>query len=49
MSIFIKERGTTYGISEWFVREIDNKTIGLTVEFAGAGTTEGKIKFIILG
>lgn len=40
---------TTYGVSEWFVRVIDNSTIGLTVEFAGGGTTAGKIKFIILG
>ena len=40
---------TTYGISEWHCREIDNKTIGVTIEFAGAGTTEGTVKFIILG
>jgi len=40
---------TTYGISEWHVREIDNKTIGVTIEFAGAGTTSGNVKFIILG
>lgn len=40
---------TTYGISEWFVREIDNRTIGITIEFAGAGTTAGNVKFIILG
>ena len=40
---------TTYGISEWHVRIISNKSIGLTVEFAGAGSTSGLVKFIILG
>jgi len=40
---------TTYGISEWHVREITNKVIGVTVEFAGGGVTEGKVKLIILG
>ena len=40
---------TTYGISEWFVRVIDNKTIGITIEFAGGGTTKGDVKLIILG
>lgn len=40
---------TTYGISEWHVRPITNKEIGLTVEFAGGGSTSGNVKFIILG
>jgi len=40
---------TTYGISEWHTREIDNSTIGITIEFAGGGTTSGNVKFIILG
>jgi hypothetical protein len=40
---------TTYGISEFHYRTIDNKTVGVTIEFAGAGTTKGKVKLIILG
>lgn len=44
-----KTPATTYGISEWHSREIDNKTVGVTVEFAGAGTTEGTVKLILLG
>jgi hypothetical protein len=40
---------TTYGINEWHVREISNKTIGVTIEFAGAGSTSGTVTFIILG
>lgn len=40
---------TTYGISEWHAREIDNSTVGLTIQFAGGATTSGKVSFIILG
>lgn len=40
---------TTYGVTELHCRTIDNKTIGVTVEFAGGGSTEGKVKLIILG
>lgn len=40
---------TTYGISEWYVREIDNQTIGVTIQFAGGASTEGAVSFIILG
>lgn len=40
---------TTYGITEWHAREISNTSIGLTVEFAGGGSTSGNVKFIILG
>lgn len=40
---------TTYGITEWHVREISNTSIGVTVEFAGGGSTSGNVKFIILG
>lgn len=40
---------TTYGISEFHFREIDNTTIGITIEFAGAGTTSGECSFVILG
>ena len=40
---------TTYGVTEWHVREIDNSTIGLTIEFAGGGATTGEVSFIILG
>ena len=38
-----------YGISEYHIRKIDNKTIGITVEFAGGANTSGSITFIILG
>lgn len=45
---------TTYGISEFHFRKIDNSTVGITVEFASAtdadsATTTGTVKFIILG
>ena len=45
---------TTYGISEYHTRIIDNKNIGVTIEFAAAtdadgDTTTGSVKFIILG
>lgn len=40
---------TTYGISEYHSRIIDNKTVGVTIEFAGGGSTEGTVKLIILG
>lgn len=31
------------------VREIDNKTVGVTVQFSGGGTTTGNVKIIFWG
>lgn len=40
---------STYAITGWHIKEINNKTFGLTINFAGGGTTAGNVKFIILG
>ena len=40
---------STYAITAWHSRKIDNSNIGLTIYFSGAGSTTGDVKFIILG
>jgi hypothetical protein len=44
-----KSPATTYGITSYHWRVVDNKTIGITLGFAGAGTTKGNVRFLILG
>lgn len=44
-----EEESDDYAVSGLKVRRRDPKTIGVTVYFQGAGTTAGKVKFIILG
>ena len=38
-----------YSITGWRTRRISTGIIGVTISFAGAGTIEGKVKFIVLG
>jgi hypothetical protein len=40
---------TDKAVDKWLVRQIKTNTLGVTVWFSGAGTTEGKVKFLILG
>jgi len=38
-----------YAVAAHKVRQIKQNTLGITINFVGAGTTAGKVKFIILG
>lgn len=40
---------TNTAIDSYLVRQIKNNMLGITINFVGAGTTSGKVKFIILG
>ena len=44
-----EEESDDYAVAAHKVRRRDPTTIGVTVYFQGAGTIEGKVKFIILG
>lgn len=44
-----EETSLDYLITGWKVRRIDVNTIAMTVRFAGAGTTKGNVKFVVLG
>jgi len=44
-----EEESSDYAIANWKARRVKPNTLGVTIEFKGAGTTEGKVKFIILG
>jgi hypothetical protein len=38
-----------YAVDKYLVRQTKSGTFGITIFFHGAGTTEGKVKFAILG
>jgi len=44
-----EEESDDYAVTAFKVRRKDPTTIGVTVYFEGAGSTEGKVKFLILG
>ena len=43
------KESSDYAIDSYKVRQINKSTLGITVNFTGAGTTAGKVKFVILG
>ena len=43
------EVSANYAIASYKVRQIKNNTLGVLINFVGAGTTTGKVKFLILG
>ncbi len=44
-----EETSLDYLITGYKTRRIDLNTIAMTVRFAGAGTTKGNVRFIVLG
>lgn len=43
-----EESDSDYAITGWKVRRINNTLLGITINFSGAGTTSGSVKYLIL-